>query len=261
MAATRNKAATTKKKSPAKKPVAATKPAPAKKPAAKPPLATKPLPPPPPPPAPLAPPPAPPPVDHAARVAEAWQRLEAFVASIGAPPLALEPPATKKSIAEAEKTMGLAFPPDFRASLLLHDGQAEGRSFPWMPGCPPLVPVARIVEAWKKLQKPVAAKKGKPEIIEPTARVKPGLVRPGRIPIADGTFLDLDPGPAGTSGQLLATVNGIVAVVDTSFGAALERWVSVLERGLWAYDPDKHRVLPRAAPLFEGNPAGLFAKR
>ncbi len=253
-------AATRKKKPTAKKPAAKKPTAAKKKPA---PVAVKPAPAPPPPPPSPPPPPAPPPIDHGARIAEIWRRLEAFVTSIGAPPLALAGPATRKAIAEAEKAMGLTFPPDYRAALLVHDGQAAGSPlFPWMPGCAPLAPVGRIVELWKKLQKPAGAAKKKPEVIDPGARVKPGVARPGRIPIADGVFLDLDPGPTGVAGQLLATLDGRDPfVLDASFTAALERWASVLERQIWTYDPARHTVLPRAAPMFQGNPAGLFARR
>jgi cell wall assembly regulator SMI1 len=263
VAASRKKAATKKRPAPPKKSQAK---APAK-PAAKkiavvaPPPAARPAAPP--------PPPAPPPIDHAARLGEAWQRLEAYVAAIGAPPLRLAPGASARAIAAAEKEMKLTFPPDFRASLLLHDGQVpaesrDERRFPWMPGCGRLAPLAEIVAAWQELQR-LAAKVKRPEP-DPNPRLKGGVHRTGRIPIAalgDGaTFLDLDPGPAGAAGQLVTTVGKRdLVVIDTGFGAALERWVSALERGIWVYDAEKHTVLPKAAPLFQGNPAGLFSKR
>lgn len=235
--------ATTKKKIAAKRKPAAVK---------KPPVKAAPPPP---------PPPAPPPIDHVARIGELWRRLGAHVAMIGAPPLGLEAGASEKAIAAAEKTMKLVFPPDFRASLRLHDGQAAG-SFPWMPGCAPLAPLARILEEWENQQRLAAKAKPVKGPIDEHARLKPGVHRTGRVPIAGNALLDLDPGPAGTPGQLIALVSKVdLVVIDTSFGAALERWVSVLERGIWVYDAEKRAALPKAAPLFVGNPAGLFSKR
>ncbi len=213
-------------------------------------------------------------VDHAARVAESWRRLEVWVAAFGGPPLALNSGAAEKSIAAAEKTMKLAFPPDFRASLLQHDGQAtsasaDQRSFPWMPGCPPLAPLARIVERWQEEQDLAGKKPPRPDPLDGIGKLKVGLHRSGRIPIAGSprwdsgrTLLDLDPGRAGVGGQLLTMVNKAdFVVIDVSFAAALERWVAVLERGLWSYDRDTHAVHPRALAPSASHPAGLFSKR
>src|SRR5262249_32862426 len=152
----------------------------------------------------------------------------------GAPPLALAPGASEKAIAAAEKTMKLAFPPDVRASLAIHDGQTfevGAQTFPWMPGCPPLLSVARIVERWKEEQDLAAKKQPKKEFFDATGKLKGGAYRTGRIPMAgplkrDGerTFLDLDPGPAGVKGQLITMVSSTdFVVIDASFAAAFER--------------------------------------
>lgn len=218
------------------------------------------------------PPPAPPPVDHAARVGDLWRRLETWVASTGAPALALHPGASEKAIAAAEKTMKLAFPPDFRASLAVHDGQASdggAQVFPWMPGCPPLLPLARIVERWKEEQDFAAKRQPKKEWFDAGGKLKGGVYRTGRIPIAgpmrregERTFLDLDPGPSGARGQLITMVSASdFVVIDASFAAAFERWVNVLERGLWIYDTALHTVHPRALAPATSHPSGLFSKR
>ncbi|HUQ02289.1 MAG TPA: hypothetical protein VM261_07305 [Kofleriaceae bacterium] len=255
-----------------KKPAAKSKPAP-KKPAAKATkakaavAATAPA-------APAAPP-GPPAVDHAARVGELWRRLETWVATTGAPPLSLSPGASEKAIAAAEKTMKLAFPPDVRASLAIHDGQVAevgAQIFPWMPGCPPMLSVARIVERWKEEQDLAAKKQPKKELLDATGKLKSGLYRTGRIPLAgpldprrrDGerTFLDMDPGPAGVRGQLITMVSATdFVVIDASFAAAFERWVNVLERGLWIYDTALSTVHPRALAPASSHPSGLFSRR
>jgi cell wall assembly regulator SMI1 len=222
--------------------------------------------------APPAAPAPPPPVDHATRVAELWRRLETWVASTGAPPLALGAGATEKAIAAAEKAMKLGFPPDFRASLAVHDGQVtdgNGPLFPWMPGCPPLLSVARILERWKDEQALAAKREPKKEWFDAGGKLKGGVYRTGRIPIAgplrrdsERTFLDMDPGPSGTRGQLITMVSAAdFVVIDTSFAAAFERWVNVLERGIWVYDAALHTVHPRALAPATSHPSGQFSKR
>ena len=54
---------------------------------------------------------------------------------------------TEKAVAVAEKKMKLKFPNDFRASLLLHDGQEQledEERFPWRVGCSRLQPLKAI---------------------------------------------------------------------------------------------------------------------
>jgi cell wall assembly regulator SMI1 len=205
--------------------------------------------------------PAAPQVDHDARAAAAWQRLEAFVDGVGGG-LALNGPASDRAIAQAEKAMKLAFPPDFRASLKVHDGQGDGAAFPWMPGVAPLWPVARIVEEHAKLQQLAAKHAPKKETVDAHGKLKGGVFRTGRIPIADKTFLDLDPGPNGVAGQLITmTSKTDFVVIDASFGAALERWAGALERNIWVYDRARGAAYPRALPEVTGHPAGLFSRR
>ncbi|MCL4227651.1 MAG: SMI1/KNR4 family protein [Myxococcales bacterium] len=221
--------------------------------------------------APVTAPPAPL-VDHHARIAELWRRLEAWVAMTGAPPLALAPGAPEKAIAAAEKAMKLAFPPDFRASLAIHDGQIAGDGgppFPWMAGCGPLLPLAEVVARWREEQDLAARKAPRKDVVAPTDKLRAGVHRAGRVPIArtagrdpELAFLDLDPGPAGTRGQLATMVSRAeLVVIDTGFAPALERWVNVLERGLWSYDRERHVAHPRALAPATSHPAGLFSRR
>ena len=216
------------------------------------------------------PPPAPSPIDHAARLRDLWRRLETWVGAYGAPSLGLADGASERAIAAAEKTMKLKFPPDVRASLAIHAGQAaDGVVFPWMPGCAPLLSLERIVERWEEEQELARKKPPKKESVEAGGKLKGGVYRTGRIPLAGPvgkdparTFLDLDPGPAGVSGQLITMVNATdFVVIDASFTAAFERWVNVLERGLWSYDAEWHTVHPRALAPATSHPAGLFSKR
>jgi len=176
MAATKKKAAAPKPKPKAPKKPAA--PVPEAKPVVFAPKKSTPVKPPPKPVAPPAParPPVPvaamttPIIDPSDRIATLWARLEAWIATIGAPPLDLAKPATEKAIKAAEKDLGRPFPADFRASLRLHDGQTATRSFPWLPGCAPLHTLDTILAEHKKLAR---AAKPKTDTCDATHRVHP----------------------------------------------------------------------------------------
>ena len=76
------------------------------------------------------------------------------------------------------------------------------------------------------------------------------MSHPRRIPIAgseywdgDNTYLDLHPAPKGTSGQLITfTSECDVALLGTSFRAALESYVQAVDSGDWVFDAKKGSV-------------------
>jgi cell wall assembly regulator SMI1 len=81
-----------------------------------------------------------------------WKCLEKAAAQTPKS-LFLRPGANESAIRAAERTMGLDFPADFRASLLLHDGQdwdedGADDAFEWLPGQGRLASLDRIVEEW-----------------------------------------------------------------------------------------------------------------
>lgn len=146
-------------------------------------------------------------------------------------------------------------------------GVKDARSFPWMPGCPPLAPLDAIVERWTAVQA-LAGKRRPSDELTAADRIKAGAHRTGRIPIAgaprwtgDAVYLDLDPGRAGAAGQLIASVADALVVVDASFEAALARWLFVLERGLWTYDPARHLAFPTGRDALAASATGLFSRR
>jgi cell wall assembly regulator SMI1 len=210
--------------------------------------------------------------DVGARIAGLWQRLEAWAAANTGRSLELRPGASEATIAEAERTMGLTFPAGFRASLALHDGQTAFESgsetcFPWMPGCAPLAPVQKMLEQWKEVQA-LADEYPPPAELDNDDHLRSGVYRKGRIPIAgtrywdgDNVYLDLDPGPKGTAGQLITTVTECdFVVLDRSFEAALERWVTALEDGSWIYDRDENAEHPRDEKPHSNHPSNWFAR-
>ncbi len=179
-----------------------------------------------------------------------WERLEAVAATTPLPPR-LRPPATEAAIRAAERTLGMTIPDDFRASLLVHDGQEppgddeeEDDVFAWLPGHARLAPLDAIVDGWTRECETFATQHAgeAPTEIE-DGRLYHYLWHPRRIPIAgnrwwdqDNTLLDLFPGPRGTSGQLVMFGKGVFgAYHGPSFRAPLEIYVRALETGAWGY--------------------------
>jgi cell wall assembly regulator SMI1 len=171
---------------------------------------------------------------------ELWIRLEAL-AKKAKKPLGLRKGVSERTLAAAEKKMKLALPTDFRASLLLHDGQKGEQDdlFEWMPGCSPLASLDAIVAQWAD-ERDNAEEEDEPEVDE-DPRLHRAIFHPKRVPIAgtpywdgDTTHLDRFPGPKGTSGQLVTLVTECDRVVlGESFSAALASYVDALESGQW----------------------------
>ncbi len=198
-----------------------------------------------------------------------WARLEA-VASRHGVTLDLAPGLPEATLAAAEARLGFSLPPGYRASLALHDGQTSfkrgGGGLPWMPGCPPLAPLASVLERWTEVAD-LASEFPPPDATEDADRIRSGIYRARRVPIAgtpwwdgDTAFLDLDPGPAGTEGQLITMVTECdLVTLGPSFEAALARWVSALESGAWAFDPKTGAHHPAGAAPHRSHPADLFS--
>lgn len=185
-----------------------------------------------------------------ASIAELWAALEAFVATTPLK-LHLRPPATEKAIRAAERTMKLSFPDDFRASLLVHDGQETGDGddagvFPWLSGHPRLASLERIVEAWKDQCETFKTFQGTDAPIEiDGGRMVHYLWHPKRIPIAgnpwwdqDNTYLDFIPGPNGVPGQLVCFGKGYVDGLwcGPGFGAAFALFVDAVVSRKWLWE-------------------------
>jgi cell wall assembly regulator SMI1 len=176
-----------------------------------------------------------------------WRRLEA-IASKTPKRLFLRPGASESAIRDAERVMNLDFPDDFRASLLVHDGQERGDgdddAFEWLPGHERLAPLDAIV----------AQHKVECETFEKLYATEPPqelggrflhhyLWHPKRIPIAgnpwwdqDNTYIDLFPGTCGTWGQVAMFGKGCFGEVHgPGFRVTLELYVTALESGTWVY--------------------------
>jgi cell wall assembly regulator SMI1 len=185
-----------------------------------------------------------------------WERLGSWAAKNAGRELGLRKGASESSIAAAEKTLALRFPDDFRASLLLHDGQDAGDDdslFEWMPGCSPLVPLEAIVERWKE-EVELAEEYPNDDIkVVEHGRLHSVLWFSKRIPIAgnrwwdgDNTYLDFFPGPKGKSGQVITFVTECdLVVLGPSFRQTIALYVEALEKGDWVFSEKKGHVVPK----------------
>lgn len=178
-----------------------------------------------------------------------WERLEAHATKHGRS-LRLRPGASEEAIVAAEQVIGMRFPEDFRASLLLHDGQEPGegddRPFEFLPGCSPLATVSAIAAQWKDEQGWAMAANG-----DHTPEILNTVKHPRRIPIAgtpwwdgDTTYLDLTPAAAGTIGQVITfTSECDMSVLGPSFRGALETYIKALDDRSWNYAASLKKVI------------------
>ena len=119
----------------------------------------------------------------------------------------LRPGASDKDIATAEARLEVAFPEDLRASYRIHDGQQEdgpGLIQGWE-----FLSLARMLEEWTAWNDLLVSGDVETFIVEPDPEVRATWWNRRWIPLAssgagDEYCLDLDPTPAGTTGQMIA---------------------------------------------------------
>jgi cell wall assembly regulator SMI1 len=170
-----------------------------------------------------------------------WQRIEAWL-SANVLPLAqaLRPPAAAEAIAQAETALGVSFPPEFIASLAIHDGQdaSEFEIF----GDWGLLDVNGIVRKWRLLaslvDKGVLHTFDDPQWVLTEGPVRPRAWDRAWIPVAtmgtgDYLLLDLNPPEGGRPGQIITYDHdsSTRAVVAADFGVWLGQIANQLETG------------------------------
>ncbi|HMU74167.1 MAG TPA: SMI1/KNR4 family protein [Elusimicrobiota bacterium] len=198
------------------------------------------------------------------RVLDAWKRIEIWLARRAPDALAtLNPPASQTEMAAAEKEMGLWFPADLRASLLRHDGQTKAVPAAFPQGLAALS-VKGILESWKTRTHRLGAMLGDRDDFDGWRKsiaqgvmfvggpVKARLADPRWIPIADSNgdvfwFVDLDPAPGGTPGQVIEVdPEGTTwEVLSPSLADHLTRYADALEKGDYTADPQFGQITPR----------------
>jgi cell wall assembly regulator SMI1 len=175
-------------------------------------------------------------------VTATWTRLRTILTQ-RAPLLAeaLAPPAGPRELQRVKKQVGAALPRDLTESLKIHDGMARAyldvnRLFNYEA----LLSTKAIASRWKTM-KDLSDAKALPEEGCPVTKTRKlkndAWWRPGWIPITDsdgdGYWIDLDPAPLGTKGQVFYFYNASGRprrVVASSYSEWLEKLTAKVAR-------------------------------
>jgi cell wall assembly regulator SMI1 len=197
-------------------------------------------------------------------------RLEAWFVKQGTT-LDLAPPAGPAAIAEAEKELGFALPPDYRELLAVADGQ-NSEQVAWLPCGGRLHGIADCVENWRDQQGFYdPADLVVPE--EEHQRYNQIVSHPRWLPIGgnefwdgDNLILDMFPAAKGREGQLVGFLTECdVTLLGDSVRGFLERYLALIEAGVLVCRPVEgqdyaHEVLA-AEPSSDGRWDELFDPR
>lgn len=167
---------------------------------------------------------------------EVWNRIEAWLGA-NAPEVlrGLNPPATQDQIANAEKALGVSFPPDVVKSFLIHNGQASNT--PWLLDGWEFMSLERIIDEWTVWKGLLDGGDFKDTESESDGHTVTDWWNPRWIPLTydgagDHHCLDLNPGPGGNSGQIIIMWHdeGARPLIAPSY----RQWLTNLARGFEA---------------------------
>jgi len=170
-----------------------------------------------------------------------WARIIAWFINNKVPPhaFALAPGVTEQDIRRAEVQMQLDFPPDLRASYLLHNGSKER----WIFQQGFLLALDDVVDAHFFKSDALRTAAFENCRANPKGAIKREFWNARWIPITDnGTgdhiCVDMDPANGGNKGQIIATNHetGPIAVLADSFREWLTTFATDLELGKYQYD-------------------------
>ena len=183
-----------------------------------------------------------------------FSRIEKFMASHGGPTVKLNPPATEAQLVAAETAMGVKLPTEIREAYLRHNGVSRLTYFAIPAGAqrgPSLflsrydwVDLDKMVEEWKMMCGIEAEMKGcgawqdvPDSDLHPDCQVRPidwdrRWIPLGSNDTSDKVYIDLAPGPAGASGQLIyAGLPEGSELMATSLTSYLTRLMDAVDAG------------------------------
>lgn len=168
-----------------------------------------------------------------------WTHLEAcFARAMPGRSLSLRPPTDEAAIDAAEHRLGLSLPADYRASLLVHDGQEDDPEIVWLPYASRLGSIESVVSCWQQDRPAYDSDPQRMDWLDKAGRTRQVHFHPKQIPIAGSAFWDYDrllldfvPGELGTPGQVIARADIELFYVCESLSSLLEQTVRGLESG------------------------------
>lgn len=177
-----------------------------------------------------------------------WEMLEAQLAAAQPGILqALRPPASLNEIRAVENEIGLVFPDDLRDAYLRHDGidwAEPGQARPvLLPAYAAWLPLELVLDSWRHHVDIFSDcfadmhEDHEADLNEyPDEKVRSQFLLPEWIPIGKSSgiavCIDLVPGPAGVSGQLIRyDYSGGATVVSNGIGGYLDLLIASLANG------------------------------
>lgn len=195
-------------------------------------------------------------------VEDAWERLEAWCAERYPELLeGLRPGADGEALQHYEEAVGHRLPPDVRRSFLRHDGEtrgADGLVFGLR-----LLPLPESLEqwqGWREVAPMFAGDSAREQYASragslPEGAIRPEYTNPAWLPLTEdgggnNLGVDLDPGPAGTSGQIITfgRDEDLKAVAAPNWSAFLHDLADLLEEGNFSLSPESG-FSPKSPPL------------
>ena len=166
-------------------------------------------------------------------IQETWTRLERILESIDGAFNQLADAATDDALVKAEKVLEIELPRSFRESYRIHDG-TEGHLF--IVGPYRLWPLSFIVEENTQNKRNVIEDLSSPSDQEKNGLIRDCIFSSGWTTFADDggasqLAIDLDPGPKGTTGQIIALYEDGAEYVASNFASFLEGIVDDIESG------------------------------
>jgi cell wall assembly regulator SMI1 len=175
---------------------------------------------------------------------DAWNRIETWLRQHAPAVLrGLRPGADESALRALERELGVLLPADLRASLAIHDGEADEAVHAFC--AVELLSTARIGDEWRAWKDLLDTGKLGHGGGRSDPGVRPDWWNPRWIPITyngcgDHHCVDVDPGPGGRSGQIVMVWhdNAVRPLVAPSFAGLLETYATDLERGRYRVDGD-----------------------
>lgn len=193
-----------------------------------------------------------------------WQRIEQWLTAHAPQCLAeLEPPVSPDDLARAAQVFG-ELPTEYVGLLRIHNGVDNAQYGTGVFGGFVLRSLASALAAqasWRQAHDDVRREYDVDGGMKAPAGVRQAWWHPGWLPVAVDAgdprttiFLDLDPAPGGTRGQLVRHVvdDDHLVVVSGSVGAWLEQIAAVMEAGQVAVARDGDAIVGLDWPDAEG---------